>query len=291
MEPPVMKATACAAGIICLHAASSAAATFQTFNLPDGQPTCGFGIASNGTIVGGTQGLDAPAENFTWRNGRFTLRAPSLPAGQVSLAAINAHGTIVGFDLIAGANLSLSSLAFTLSGKTVTMLTLPNASSIEAVGINDAGTIVGNYTSSSDGRTLGFIDDGQHLASLDSGLAATLPVGIDAAGTTLVGDTLTQGGSFAGFLYRHGRFTSIAYPNAFATFIGGISKPNVVYGSYAASTGTTSVIHGFIYRRGTYSSFDVHGANNTQIHGANESGAFTGCFTDAAGTHGYVYTP
>jgi hypothetical protein len=285
-----MKAIAFAAAFICLNAAAAGAASFKTFNLPDGQPTCGFGIASNGTVVGGTQGLDAPVENFTWRNGRFTLRSPSLPAGQVSLAAINAHGTIVGFDLISGANLSLTSLGFTLRDRTVTMITLPNASSNEAVGINDAGTIVGTYTSRSDGRSLGYIYDGQHLASLDSGSEATTPVAIDAAGTTVVGDTLTETAGFSGFLYRHGRFTTIAYPNAAATFIGGISKPNVVYGSYA-SAGPDAAIHGFIYRRGTYSSFDVHGATSTQIHGANESGAFTGCFMDAAGTHGYVFTP
>ncbi len=285
-----------AASALCMVSVAAHAGRLQSFDYPGAQPSCGIGISGIGTVVGNNFTLTAPTDFFTWRDGHFTTLSPSLPAGMVSMSGINRHGVVAGSVTTVSSSFVFQSTGFTLHGTTVTPVTLPGAFSVAARGINDSGLIVGTYQTSQGGPTLGFVTDGKRTTTLDAGTGTTLPVAIDASGGSVVGmtqatDPAAGTVTFAGFLYRDHKFTAIAYPGATNTFVSGLSRPDVVYGTYFAGSGTNAVEHGFIYRRGAYKSFDIAGASATQVEGANASGQFTGCYTDAKGTHGFVFTP
>lgn len=285
-----------AASAMCLVSVTAQAGRLKSFDYPGGKPTCGLGLSSIGTVVGNNFTLSAPTDFFTWRDGHFTTLSPALPAGFVSISGINRHGVLAGSVTTVSSSFIFQSMGFTLHGTKVTTVNLPRAFSVAATGINDSGLIVGYTQTSQGGPTLGFVTDGKHTTTLDGGTGTTLPVAIDASGSSVVGmtqatDPAAGTVTLSGFLYRDHHFTAIAYPGATTTFAYGLSSPDVVYGTYFAGSGTSSVEHGFIYRHGTYKSFDVAGASATQVAGANASGQFTGCYTDAKGTHGFVFTP
>ena len=271
------------------------AASLQSFDVPGQQVTCGWGIADDGTVAGNPVTLIGQPlhgnNSFTWRNGVFSYPKPAVPQGLVSLNGINSHGVIVGTDLVfpQGAE-SYQAEGFTYAAGQVTMLAIPGAINQTATGINDAGAIIGYYQMSGTGPTLGFEQVGSHIYTLDGGTGTTLPAATDGAGNVVAGTLMQKTGNgvaYNGFLYRNHQFTPIVYPGATDTFVLGMSRPNVLTGTYLIGSTT----HGFVYRRGVYTTMDVRGASQTQIGGANVSGQFTGCYTDGKGTHGFVYTP
>jgi hypothetical protein len=250
-------------------------------------------------VVGNNFTLTAPTAYFIWREGHFTTLSPTLPAGLVAIPGINRYGVMAASVTTVSSSLVFQSAGFTLHGPTVADVTLPGTFSVSPTGINDAGLIVGSYQTSTGGATLGFVKSGAKVTTLDGGTGFTVPMAIDAAGGSVVGYTysspFTSGGTaplYAGFLYRDHTFTTIAVPGADFTLASGISRPDVVFGTYqAGSSPGTGSLHGFVYRRGAYSNFDVRGATSTMLEGANASGQLTGCYTDAKGTHGFVFTP
>ena len=206
---------------------------------PPGVPGVGceaYGINNNGQIVGKESGVPG----FLYEGGSLS----SVPlAGQ----GINNTGEIVGDGFLDVAG-SLSSVAF------------PSATQTSAVGINDAGEIVGYYRDSS-GNYHGLLDVGGNFSSIDfPGAVATYAFGINAS-EQIVGyyfDILANG-SPHGFLYSAGNFSSINFPSAFGTAPHGINNDGQISGMWE-DIGGGGPQHGFVDTGGTFSSIDFPSA-------------------------------
>lgn len=122
---------------------------FRTFDGPLGSPTTINGISNKDAIVGFTTQNGVNSNLIFNPNFSFTGVNVGDPAG--SLNAINSLGVGVGV-----ANGTAFSANFATNGVPVP-ITIPNATSSVAFGINDKGWIVGQYTLTS-GVTPGFLD-------------------------------------------------------------------------------------------------------------------------------------
>jgi hypothetical protein len=210
-----------AASTLCLMNVNAQAGQLQRFDYPGAPSTCGVGISSAGTVVGNTFTLSSKTVFFTWNHGHFTTLSPTLPAGFLAIPDINSHGVLTASVTTVSSSLVFQSTGFTLHRKSVTDVALPGAFSVAPTGINDSGMIVGWYQTSAGGPTLGFVQSGDKLTTLDGGTGFTVATSIDAAGGSVVGYTytspFTSGGAvplYAGFLYRDHKFTTIAMPGA-----------------------------------------------------------------------------
>ena len=102
----------------------------------------------------------------------------------------------------------------------------------EAVGINDAGQIVGVYFDSS-GAQHGFLDSGGTYTTLNdpvSGAYDTVATGINDAGQ-IVGNYTDSSGTPHGFLYSGGTYTTLDDPlGTEGTFADGINDLGQIVG-------------------------------------------------------------
>lgn len=270
---------------------AAAAPAIESFALPGGAPTCGRAISSNGVVAGNSESLTAPVA-FLYSNKTFTYPAPTLPAGTVAFTGINRKNTLTGVDLLHGSALSFTTLGFTYAKGMTTPLTISGATSTAVNGINDAGTLIGDYSTSASSSATGFVLAGSTFTPLPavSG-SSVIPTAISADGSIIVGEYLGISAT-GGWLYAGGAYTALNYPGATATAPSGVYAHGVVAGTYFTGSATALTAHGFIYRKGTWHSFDVPGATQTQIGGANLHGQLTGCYTTPAGaTVGFIATP
>ncbi len=115
---------------------------------------------------------------------------------------------------------------------------VPDATDTVARGINDAGQIVGRYTTA-DGRDHGFmLSDGAYTMIDAFNAHDTWANGINNAGQ-IVG---TYDGH--GFLLSNGQFTTIDVPNSTATYATGINDDGLVVGYFYDQNGLD--VHGFL---------------------------------------------
>jgi uncharacterized membrane protein len=267
---------------VCFAAAwlpvTASAQAVRSFTLPGATATCGLAIASDGTVVG-----DDPAQlgfdDFVLSGGKFSFPVADVP-GDFSFLGINRDHVIVGVYLDGATQGS-----FVLANGATTLVTLPGASLVLATAINDAGTIVGSYQSGNGGPTLGFIDRGGRITTLDDGGGDIQPGGIDPSGTIVVGTSLA-GATITGFIWRRGTFTTLAAPGAQATFARGVDRRGRVSGTFFTNVSQPTA-HGFLYSAGSYTIFDVPGATSTELGSMNAAGEVTGCSTDGTGIHGF----
>ena len=218
----------------------------------------------------------------------------------------NSAGTVVGTD--GNGN------AFTLSNGKLKTFIPPGGTSATAFGINDKGTIVGQYVTAT--ATPGFIKvnsktyitinapSGPNIVNAQSinnkGLVVGFYVGTDGQDH---GFMASQGAAKKGTLTG----TAIADPTIptvagepGATFVFsqilGVNDHGIAVGYYGDSTTSQ---HGFIYNTNTgkYTFLDDpseafdNGVEVTQITGITNSGEITGFYSDANGVfHGFVAT-
>jgi probable HAF family extracellular repeat protein len=288
--------------------------TFTNFDGPSVGSGSTFinGISNNGTVVGFT------SDGLTFNN-FIANPLTSVSTAQININnslfananGINVNGTVVGSD---GNN-----NAFYLSGSTLTTFVPNNAATppnngVAAIGfgINDQGTIVGQYTTNQD-VSPGFVLKNNMVTTLNapSGPDVVNAQGINNKGL-VVGFYLGNDGQTHGFTYQLGPNTgSVATVNAIAdpiiphfpgepgaTFVFsqilGVNDHGIAVGYYDDSTGSQ---HGFLYNTNTgqYSFLDDpkaafdNGVEITQITGINNSGEITGFYDDASGVaHGFV---
>jgi hypothetical protein len=184
-----------------------------------------------------------------------------------------------------------------------------------ALGINDAGTIVGQYTNAA-ALSPGFIRSGSTYITIN---APAGPDVVNAQGVNLSGVVagfyLGNDGNDHGFLANSSgasgnsvtgmAVADPAIPNVpgepGATFVFsqllGINDSGIVAGYYGDSTISQ---HGFLYDTHTrqYTFLDdpdaafSNGVQMTQITGINNSGQLSGFYSDANGVlHGFIATP
>lgn len=213
-------------------------------------------LAANG-VLGGTQGF-----NFT----RIDAPGAAFTVGR----AVNSGGAVAGWFFSGGRH------GFLLSNGTLTQIDFnsdPNRNTT-ALGINDAGDIVGGY-SGTDGRTHGYLLSGGTYTTLDpSGAVFTVARAINSRGD-IVGFFFDNSG-LHGFLTNASTltsFTTINFPAAVATQATGLNDAGDIVGLYLDTSGG---IHGFLLSGGKFTSFDVPGALATLAWGINNVGQIVG---------------
>jgi len=94
------------------------------------------------------------------------------------------------------------------------------------------------------------------------------------------------GASDFGFVDIGGHLSGIRVPDAQSTEAYGINNADQIVGTYQSS-GTSN---GFVDTKGSFSTIDVPGASDTIASGINDAGQISGSYIDATGVHGFVYS-
>jgi hypothetical protein len=218
-----------------IHGFSYNGTTYTTLHKPGASSTLAYGINNGGTIVG--RYADATGwHGFSLSGGTYTtidyLGASRTDA--YGMNGINNSGTIVGAYSDAGSNdtVPIATHGYSLSGGTYTALNYSSASVTftSASGINDAGTIVGQYYDATGAH--GFSLSGGAYTSLDCPgyLGITNVVRINNSGT-IVGYTGGLAGG-TGFTLSGGVYYAVSYPGTPGTIAVGINDGGTIVGYY-----------------------------------------------------------
>ncbi len=173
---------------------------------------------------------------------------------------MNERGWIAGASVATPDNptdpVSLS--AFIMRDGVVKTIDVAGASSTIALGINDAGEVVGGYVEPED--------------------------------VNPTGESPTRG-----FLWHRGRFTLIDFPGSQSTAPYEINNRGQIVGNYVDAAG---VQHGFVLHRRRFTSIDHPNATNapnmtaTRLVGINDAGWIVGSYGDDAGIiHAFLRSP
>jgi len=171
-----------------------------------------------------------------------------------------------------------------------TALIIPGSTYSYALGINNAGQIVG------ESDTGGYLDSNGIITLIRTPTGDTgEPYGINNSGR-IVGTFHSNG--VLGFVYDNGNFTFINAPNGLnesAAYTYGINDSGQIVGTYfvgEVSPSTSVTSHGFVEANGTFQVIDVPGSIDTEVHGINNSGVLVGTFLDSNRVeHGFFATP
>jgi probable HAF family extracellular repeat protein len=265
--------------------------TFVVFDGPGDHAggTVVNGLSNNGSVTGfSMNGNTTVFTNFV-RNpdGSFTfLNINNDPMANAN--GINASGAVVG---------ATNGQSFVLSNGLLTQL--PPAkpgltASQTAFGINDQGSIVGQFTDNGTDTAPGFLYSNGHFTILNpvANAVVTNAQGVNTAGL-VTGFYTTDGAHQHGFFYNPSTNTFVLpadplQPNLFLTQFLGVNDNGLAVGYWQDNAGSQ---HGFIYdiASSTYTFMDEPNAatNNgieiTQITGINNSNEIAGFFVDANG--------
>lgn len=168
-----------------------------------------------------------------------------------------------------------------------TTLDVPGSTFTHALGVNNAGQIVGEEGNG--GHVYGFLFSGGSYTIVDPPGDVN---GVTGGGINDLGQIVgayANGITNVGFLYSGGVYTSLFYPTAvFSTFAADINDVGQVVGVYGDSN---ALAHGFLYSGGVYTSFDDPLATGgTWGYGINNAGQIVGNYIDAIGSHGFLYS-
>jgi len=172
------------------------------------------------------------------------------------------------------------------AGYVFTAIDFPGAPTTLALGINDAGLIVGIYFDTS-GIEHGFLKSGSSLTPIDvPGSTFTQVDGINDVGQ-IVGGFGDSTGFRHGFLKSGSSFTQLDVPGAtvFTEAIG-INDAGLIVGAFSDTPG---VEHGFLKSGSSYTAIDVPGAVTTDVLGINDAGQIVGRFGFGTGEPGFRF--
>jgi probable HAF family extracellular repeat protein len=128
----------------------------------------------------------------------------------------------------------------------------PNALWTRAYGINNLGTIVGQFKDASNVRHAFIYDRGRYSSFDYPGARLTIPNAINDHGQ-IVGWFFDGADVPHGFLYFQGNFTPIDFPGSSDTLARSINNRGDITGLY---DGTQPVTHGFVFESGKYRAID-----------------------------------
>lgn len=280
-----------AVALAATPARADATYIFTSFDGPNsGAGTTVNGINNNNQIVGFSVDQNNVVTNWT-RNTDGTFNILNLPTGSMA-NGVNVNPVVVGQN---GAN------AFVYFGGIYANLPYVNGTTTSEVafGINDTGTIVGQYTDSSTGSSPGFVYANAMYTSLNpvANASATNAQGVNNNGI-VAGFFTTDGVHSHGFFYdtNNHNYQLVADPNVqnfvFSQLLS-INDTGIVAGYYGTTNGSQ---HGFLYdaNTGVYTFLDdplqgdINGVTITQITGISDSGEITGFYVGADGLqHGF----
>ena len=214
------------------------------------------------------------------------LNPPGYKAGTTVFFAVNASQNVVGY----GTAKSGATVGFLYAGGKYTAIKYPGSDNFtRALGINDAGEVVGDWFESATSVYHGFTYAG--------GVYKQYDVGGDTPTTDIFG--VNSAGDFAGSCGGNGVAegfvaTGANTPQKFyasgtdATYAYAINSSDEVVGEYLDSS---NLEHGF-YRsaKGTITEIAYPGATQTAAYGINDAGEITGSYFNSSGhTYGFTY--
>jgi probable HAF family extracellular repeat protein len=263
-------------------------ATFDIFPSVGANEQSARGINDVGQIVGYYSGNGIPNTGFLYdsRDGSVTsFRAPFDGTTATYGNGLNNNGQIVGSytDSISGHGFFVDAVGSFIS------LDVPSSVGTTALGINDAGQIVGVFHDVNDNQH-GFVYDSSALSYtvIDapfSGTTSTVVQGINNSGQ-LVGfyNTDNPNAPHGFFVDADGSFTSVDVPLALRTVAQGISDGGQITGYYR--DGRTGLTHGFLaspYQPPAYTVRDLGPICSDAVVGCglykiNNNGAVSGNF-------------
>ncbi|PYL08909.1 MAG: hypothetical protein DME33_05830 [Verrucomicrobia bacterium] len=157
-------------------------------------------------------------------------------------------------------------------------------------GINDEGTVCGDYLTS-DGNDHGFFLSRGTFTEYDApGALSTVVLGINNV-ADFVGGFSDGNGIFQGFVSLGGNITSFSVPGASSTFAYQLNRSNQLVGYYIDSLGIT---HGYFRDTDGALQFpiDPPGSTGTILFGLNDFNWVVGRYVDSSGvTHGLFFVP
>jgi probable HAF family extracellular repeat protein len=299
--------------------------TFSTIDVPLPNGQLGFtslaDVNDEGQIVGGfTDSLLGPYGFLL--NFKKKTRSTAIRCGKDVVAtepqSINRHGEIAGIATVVVERIKIPQPPFKIiitktsgffrdrTGK-CSILDFPGANLTEAIGINDDGQVVGDY-SDANGIFHGFFWDNGQFITFDVPFpeaTSTAPSGINNIGQRVgfyFDNNVTEqfpNGHARGFLFDNGSFTRFDFPGAVETFPGDLNDEGQIIGIFAADA--ASIGQSFVFDAGTFTIFDVpfSGVVATQVSGINNEGQIVGRYIQSNPSdpvnpfpsHGFVATP
>lgn len=206
--------------------------TFTTENFPGSVQTMVTGINQAGDTVGIYVDAGGTTHGFTEIGGTFmTVDSPGSLFNQG--LGINGADTTAGYDSVTDPAGVTGQLAFTQSGGVFTDIDslLPSNVNSQAVGIDNAGDIVGFYMPTST-TSIGFLDVGGTISTLDPfGSTFTQALGINNLGE-IVGFYVDSGDVQHGYIDAGGVFMSFDPSGSFSTTINGLNDLGQIVGFY-----------------------------------------------------------
>jgi len=216
----------------------------------------------------------------------FKFKAVKVPgATMAEPGGINNAGVSVGLYL----DTSGVGHGYILNGKKLTTLDDPKGKAGTTAGsnLNPNGTVsvVGSYTSSTTGNSVGFLYKGGKYKDIPgpSGSLATYGSAINDSGA-IVGYYVDSSGAVHGFLLKGKKYTTLDVPGATATYGTGINKSGKISLFWVDSSG---VVESSLYNGKTYKTIDVPGAAASYALDLNAVGDVTYEWVDSSGViHG-----
>jgi hypothetical protein len=176
------------------------------------------------------------------------------------------------------------SLTFTFSN----VVASKTATETDSYGINNAGTIAGDYVDSA-GVQHAMILAGKKLTSVDNkaceaitGTGGIAFYAINSANVGVGWCTNAKTGLDASFTYAKAKFTTIAFPKSNGTQATGINDKGWVSGLYLDSANAQ---HGFVKKGAKYTSIDVKGDTSAVAYGINNAGDLAVYAINSAGDY------
>jgi probable HAF family extracellular repeat protein len=208
---------------------------------------------------------------------------------------------------------------------TFTTIDVPGAVLTNVLGINTAGDMVGNYETTVNGQSHGFLYGGGNFTPFDyPGASSTIAFGVNDSGVISGTAYINNGTAAVSFLYDGRTFTTLQAPGDSATLAHGINNSGVVVGGDGPSINGTkgfALVGGrykmvsppgvyvyvfgnavnnlnqvvgtddngsFFYGNGKYQNIGVPGASQTQAWGINDSRIIVGWYTTIPSYSGFV---
>jgi len=166
----------------------------------------------------------------------------------------------------------------------------PGAQGTMILAINDLGHYVGLFQDAAGTHAMYF--DGRHLGPLDAqGVVGKAPKSRAYSINNLdqiAGSYSDAQGGLHGFIYCHGKVTTLDYPGKQPTEAYGINDLEQVIGVYYGAAGDT---HGFVLENGAYQASDLPGSFSTTPLSINDLGEVVGLVQNVSSEpigHGYV---
>ncbi|HXV12692.1 MAG TPA: hypothetical protein VEC56_00670, partial [Candidatus Krumholzibacteria bacterium] len=235
---------------------------FRALDVPAdmGSYTSAFGNNNLGTIVGNFAAPDGSAHGFVHRLGRFIdVTVPGAgPSDRGSLADINDLGIAVG-SFYDEDDIGHTYVRGPLGNIIVLPDREPDVRSCEGYGINNRGTIVGNFVDAA-GVRHGYIWRLGQYATFDApGARSTRLNAVNDRGE-IAGQYTDMSSRVRGFVLRDGMVQPVEFPDAVSTRATGINNRGQITGFYNNDDG---VWHGFVCSDGQYAAIDFPGSIDT----------------------------